>query len=85
MIVLNDAIGGASWVELAWLLTALAGLFLSGLNAWEAVLDYLYDHGLARGMGAPGLGELRRTLAVLATVLGLVALVTTLAGAAVGW
>jgi signal transduction histidine kinase len=31
------------------------------------------------------LEELRRTLAVLATVLGLVALATTLAGAAVGW
>ncbi len=31
------------------------------------------------------LRELRRTLAVLATVLGLVALVTTLSGAALGW
>ncbi|MCW2713215.1 MAG: ATPase protein, partial [Frankiales bacterium] len=31
------------------------------------------------------LEELRRTLAVLATVLGLVALVTTLSGAALGW
>lgn len=60
MILLQDAIGSVSWIELAWMLTAIAGLYLSGLNAWEAILDYRALGGKRNGRRRIALGTVRR-------------------------
>ena len=60
MILLQDVIGSASWGEIAWLLTAFAGLYLSGLNAWEAVLDFKALNGKRNGRRRIALGTIRR-------------------------
>ena len=60
MILLRDLIGSISTVELAWLITALVGLYLSGLNAWEAVLDYRALGGRKNGRRRIAIGTVRR-------------------------
>jgi hypothetical protein len=60
VILLQDAIGTVSYVEAAWLVTALGGLFLSGLNAWEAILDYKALNGRKNGRRRIDLGTVRR-------------------------
>ena len=81
MILLRDFLGTASLIELAWLLTAMAGLYLSGLNAWEAFLDYQSLGGKVNGRRRIAIGTVRRE-AVRGLVnaiflgIGLVALVT---------
>jgi polyferredoxin len=60
VILLQDAIGSASWIELAWLATALGGLYLSGLNAWEAILDFRALNGKRNGRRRIAVGTVRR-------------------------
>lgn len=60
MILLDDAILNFSWIELAWVLTALSGIFLAGLNAYEAWLDYVSLGGKQNGRRRVALGSIRR-------------------------
>ena len=60
MILLQDVLGTASLIELAWFLTALTGLYLSALNSWEAVLDYRALGGRRNGRRRIALGTVRR-------------------------
>ena len=60
MILLRDVVGSMSLIEIAWLLTALTGLYLSGLNAWEAILDYHALGGRRNGRRRIALGTVRR-------------------------
>ena len=60
MILLRDFIGSVSIIELAWLLTAMAGIALAGLNAWEAILDYRALGGKRNGRRRIALGTVRR-------------------------
>ena len=60
MILLRDLIGSVSTVELLWLFTAMSGLYLAGLNAWEAILDYRALGGKRNGRRRIALGTVRR-------------------------
>ena len=60
MILLNPLVGSMSYIEAAWLLTALAGLYLSALNAWEAILDFRALGGRRNGRRRIALGTVRR-------------------------
>lgn len=60
MILLRDLIGTASLIELAWLATALTGLYLSALNSWEAILDFRSLGGKRNGRRRIALGTVRR-------------------------
>ena len=60
MILLRDLIGSVSTVELLWLITALSGLYLSGLNAWEAILDYRALGTKRNGRRRIAVGTIRR-------------------------
>ena len=60
MILLNPLVGSVSYIEAAWLLTALAGLYLSALNAWEAILDFRALGGRRNGRRRIALGTVRR-------------------------
>lgn len=60
MILLRDLIGSVSTIELAWLITAFAGIYLAGLNAWEAILDYRALGGKRNGRRRIALGTVRR-------------------------
>ena len=67
MILVQDVLGSLSLIELGWLVTALGGLYLSGLNAWEAILDFRALGGKINGRRRIALGTIRRE-----TVRGLV-------------
>jgi len=60
MIILQDALGHFSWVELAWVLTAISGVYLAGLNAYEAVLDLKALNGKQNGRRRVAVGSIRR-------------------------
>ena len=60
MILLRDLLGTASLIEILWLATALAGLYLSAINAWEAVLDFRALGGKRNGRYRLALGTIRR-------------------------
>lgn len=60
MILLNDAIWNFSWIELAWILTAISGVYLAGLNAWEALLDLQALGGKQNGRRRVAIGSIRR-------------------------
>jgi hypothetical protein len=60
MILLQDVLGTASLIELAWFLTALTGLYLSALNSWEAILDFRALGGKRNGRRRIALGTVRR-------------------------
>lgn len=60
MILLQDAVGSFSWVELAWVLTAISGVYLAGLNAYEAVLDLRALGGKQNGRRRVAVGSIRR-------------------------
>ena len=60
MILLRDLIGSVSTVELLWIFTAMSGLYLAGLNAWEAILDYRALGGKRNGRRRIALGTVRR-------------------------
>lgn len=67
MILLRDFIGTISPVEAAWLLTAVVGIYLSGINSWEAILDFRALGGRRNGRRRIAVGTIRRE-----TVRGLV-------------
>lgn len=60
MILLQSALGTVSWIELAWLVTAIVGLFLSHLNGWEAILDFRALNGRKNGRRRIAVGSIRR-------------------------
>lgn len=60
MILLHDAIWSFSWIELAWILTAGTGIYLAGLNAFEAVLDLRALSGRQNGRRRVAIGSIRR-------------------------
>jgi hypothetical protein len=60
MILVQDLVGTISLIELAWLLSAIAGLFLSHLNGWEAILDYRALNGRKNGRRRIAVGSIRR-------------------------
>jgi hypothetical protein len=60
VILLRDLIGSASLVEILWVLTAIVGLYLSGLNGWEGVLDFKALNGKRNGRRRIALGTIRR-------------------------
>ena len=60
MILTRDLIGSVSPIELAWLLSAVSGLYLSRLNAWEAVLDFRALNGRRNGRRRIATGTIRR-------------------------
>ena len=60
MILLRDLLGTASLIEILWLATALAGLYLSAINAWEAILDFRALGGKRNGRYRLALGTIRR-------------------------
>lgn len=60
MILLQDALGYFSWVELAWVLTALSGIYLAALNGYEAYLDYQALGGVSNGRRRVAIGSIRR-------------------------
>ena len=60
MILLRDFLGTASLIELLWVLAALGGLYLAGVNAWEAVLDFRALAGKRNGRYRLALGTIRR-------------------------
>jgi hypothetical protein len=62
VILLQDAIGNASWIELAWILTALSGLYLSRLNGMEAMRDLQALGDVRNGRWRLAVGTLRREL-----------------------
>ena len=59
MILIQDVVGTASPIELAWLITALSGLYISGLNAWEAILDFRALDGKRNGRRRIAIGTVR--------------------------
>lgn len=60
MILVRDFIGSVSLIELAWVATAVGGLYLSGLNAWEAILDFRALGGRLNGRRRIAVGTIRR-------------------------
>lgn len=60
MILLNDAIANFSWIELAWIACAASGIYLAGLNAWEAWLDLQALGGKQNGRRRVAVGSIRR-------------------------
>lgn len=60
MILVRDLIGSISPLEAGWLICAIAGLFLSGLNAWEAILDFRALAGKVNGRRRIAVGTIRR-------------------------
>lgn len=62
MILLNDVLGNASLIELAWILTAAAGIFVAGLNALEATGDFRALGGVRNGRRRIAIGTIRREI-----------------------
>lgn len=60
MILLSDAIGGFSWIELAWTATAIVALYIGWLNRLEAHRDLKAIAGLRNGRWRIAKGNIRR-------------------------
>ena len=60
MILLQDALWNFSWVELAWIASAASGIYLAGINAWEAWLDLQALNGKRNGRRRVATGSIRR-------------------------
>jgi high-affinity Fe2+/Pb2+ permease len=74
MILVRDLVGTVSAIELAWLASAIIGLYLSHLNGWEAILDYRALGGKRNGRHRIAIGTIRREVvrgAVNAIFLGI--------------